>query len=155
MSHKAIKNNKKERSEKTKKTFSLVLDDGEEISRDDVVRDTNECFEFDEITIDEIRVSKKYPYGKNGKYRNFVCYEHENKYVPLKIVLRYVEGYYELHKGINNMNVMLKNDVYDVIFNIFENFEKKSNLKTLFINLRLVIVMAILRHMCLEKPHLR
>ena len=67
MSRKAIKNNKKERSEKAKKTFSLVLDDGEEIYRDDVVRDTNECFEIDEITIDEIKVSKKYPYGKNGK----------------------------------------------------------------------------------------
>ena len=155
MSRKAIKNNKKERSEKAKKTFSLVLDDGEEIYRDDVVRDTNECFEIDEITIDEIKVSKKYPYGKNGKYRNFICYEHKNKYVPLKMVLRYVEGYSEPYKGIDNMNVMLKNDVYDVIFDTFENIEKSQILKTLFINLRLVIVMTILRHMCLEKPHLR
>ena len=153
MSHKAIKSNKKERSAKTKNTINLVLDDGEEIYRDHVVRDTNECFEIDEITIDEIRVSKKYPYGENGKYRNFVCYEQENKYVPLKIVLRYVEGYYEPYKGIDNMNVMLKNDAYEVIFGIFENIEKSQILKILFINLRLVIVMTILRHMRLEQAH--
>ena len=71
------------------------------------------------------------------------------------MVLRYVEGYSEPYKGIDNMNVMLKNDVYDVIFDTFENIEKSQILKTLFINLRLVIVMTILRHMYLEKPHLR
>ena len=29
-----------------------------------VVRNTDECFEINKIDIDKIRVSKKYPYGK-------------------------------------------------------------------------------------------
>ena len=60
--------------------------------------DGNVCFEIDEIEIDKIRISKEYPYGKNGKYRNFVFYEHENEYV------------------------MLKGNVYN--FDVFEDIEK-------------------------------
>ena len=83
--------------------------------------------EIDEIEIDKISISKEYPYGKNGKYRNFAFYEHENEYVLLKIILRDVEGYYAEHQGINNMNFMLNGSVYNVIFDVFEDVENKSN----------------------------
>ena len=58
-----------------------------------IVRDTVGCFEINKIDIDKIRVSEKYPYRKNGKYRNLIFYETEDNYVPLKIVLRDIEGY--------------------------------------------------------------
>ena len=92
---------------------------------------SNACFEIDEIEIDKIRASKEYPYGKNGKYRNYVFYEHENEYVLLKIALRGVEGYYVKHPGIDKMNIMLKGSVYDVIFDVFEGIEKKSNIENI------------------------
>ena len=144
MSNKTTKNNKKEHSKKTKKTFMLMFDNEKEIHKRDIRMDSDECFEIDEIDIDKIRVSMEYPYGKNGKYRNFVFCEHETEYVLLKIVLRDVEGYYREYKGINSMNFM----VNCVIFDIFENIE-------LFIHLRLIMVMTILKQMCLEQLHLR
>ena len=102
MSNNKVTESKKERNKKTKKTFTLVFDNEEEINKNDS-RDSNLCFEIDEIEIDKIRVSKEYPYGKNDKNRNFVFYEHENEHVLLKIVLRDVEGYYAEHKGINKL----------------------------------------------------
>ena len=78
MSYKRVKKDKKECSKKTKKTFTLVFDNGEEIHKNNICMDSDECFEIDEIDIDKIRVSKKHSNGKNGKYRNFVFYEHEN-----------------------------------------------------------------------------
>ena len=116
MDGETTRNSKKEHSKKTKKTFILVLDNGDEIYRDDVVRDTDECFKVDKIDIDNIRVSKKYPYGNNGKYKNLVFYETEDNYVPLKIVLRDIEGYYGEYKGVNSMNFMLKNDTHGTLF---------------------------------------
>ena len=101
-----------------------MFDNDEEIDRNDICRNSNLCFEIDDIEIDKIRVSKEYPYEKNGKYRNFVFYEHENEYVLLKIILRDVEGYYAEHKGINNMNFLLKDSVY-----VFEDIENKSNIE--------------------------
>ena len=106
-----------------------MFDNEEEINKNDICMDSNVYFETDEIEIDKIRVSKEYPYGKNGKYRNFVFYEHENEYVSLKIVLRDVESYYAEYKGINNMNFLLKDSVYDVIFDVFEDIENKSNIE--------------------------
>ena len=99
-----------------------MFDNDEEIDRNDICRNNNLCFEIDEI-YDE------YPYGKNGKYRNFVFYEHENEYVLLKILLRDVEGYYAEQKCINNLNFLLKDSVYDVIFDVFEDIENKSNIE--------------------------
>ena len=94
-----------------------------------MLRDTGDCFETDKIDIDNIRVSKKYPCGNNGKYKNPVCYETEDNYVPLKIILRNIEGYYAEYKCINSMNFMLKNDAHVTIFDIFENIENKSNIE--------------------------
>ena len=44
MSDETTRNNKKEWSKKTKKTFKLLFDNEKEICMDDVVRDTDECF---------------------------------------------------------------------------------------------------------------
>ena len=132
-----------------------MFDNEEEINKNDICRDSNVCFEIDEIEINKIRVSKEYPYRKNGNYRNFVFYEHENEYVLLKIVLRDVEGYYAENKGINNMNFLLNGSVYDVIFNVFKVLRVSQILKILFIHLRLQAVLRILKQMCLEMLHLR
>ena len=155
MSNNKVKESKKEHNKKTKKTSMLMFDNEEEIDKNDICMDSNVCFEIDEIEIDKIRVSKEYPSGKNGKYRNFVFYEHENEYVLLKIVLRDVEGYYAEYKGINNMNFLLNGSVYDVIFDVFEDNGKKSNIENIIIHLRLLAILSILKQMCLEMLHLR
>ena len=129
MSNNEVKESKKEHKKKTKNTFMLMFDNEVEIYKNDICMNSNVFFEIDEI--DKIRVSKEYPYGKNGKYRNYVFYEHENVYVLLKIVLRDVEGYYAKHTDINNMNFMLNGSVYDVIFDVFEDIEKKSNIENI------------------------
>ena len=127
MSNNKVKESKKEHNKKIKKTFTLMFDNEEEIDKKDICMDSNVRVETDEIE----RISKEYPYGENGKYRNFVFYEHENEHVLLKIVLRDVEGYYAENKGINNMNFMLNGSVYDVIFDVFEDIEKKSNIENI------------------------
>ena len=91
-----------------------------------IVRDTVGCFEINKIDIDKIRVSEKYPYRKNGKYRNLIFYETEDNYVPLKIVLRDIEGYYGEYKDINSMNFMIVNELYNRLHNIFQDIEQKS-----------------------------
>ena len=45
----------------------LIFDNGEEIYKSNIPIDIDECFEIDEIDIDKTRVSKEYPYRKNGK----------------------------------------------------------------------------------------
>ena len=61
MSNNKVKESKIEHNKKTKKTFMLMFDNEEEINESDICRDRNTCFEIDEIEIDKIRVSKKYP----------------------------------------------------------------------------------------------
>ena len=109
-----------------KQETNIVLDNSEKIYMNNIVRDTVGCFEINKIDIDKIRVSEKYPYRKNGKYRNLIFYETEDNYVPLKIVLRDIEGYYGEYKGINSMNFMIVNEVYDRFYNIFQDIEQKS-----------------------------
>ena len=135
MSNSKVKESKKEHNKKTKKTFTLMFDNEEETNKNDIFMDSNVCFEIDEIEIDKIRVSEEYPCRKNVKYRNFVFYEHENEYVLLKIVLRDIEGYYAEHKGNNNMNFLLKGSIYDVIFDVFEDIFKKSNIEDIIYSL--------------------
>ena len=61
--------------------------------------------------------------------------------VLLKIVLRDVEGYCNEHKGINNIFFLPKMVMYFLIF--LEILKKSQILRTLFIHLRLVMVLTI------------
>ena len=64
MSNKRVKNDKKEYSKKKEKTFTLMFDNKNEIHKNDIRMDSEECFEIDEIDLDKIRVSKEYSYRK-------------------------------------------------------------------------------------------
>ena len=64
MSNNKAKESKKEHNKKTKKTFTLMFDNDEEINKNHICRNSDVCFEIDEIEIDKIRASKEYPYGK-------------------------------------------------------------------------------------------
>ena len=53
------------------------------------------CFRINDIDTDKIRVSDKNLYNKqHNSYKYYVLYEHDNEYIPLKIILEDVVGYY-------------------------------------------------------------
>ena len=56
------------------------------------MKDT-ECFKFNDIDIDKIRISDKKLYSEQrNSYKYYLFYEHENKYISLKIIITCV-GY--------------------------------------------------------------
>ena len=53
-------------------------------------------------------------------------YEHNDKYIPLKVILRNVIGYYNDYKDNGKtMNFKLDDDSLDKIIDIFEHIEEK------------------------------
>ena len=74
------------------------------------MKDT-ECFRINDIDINKIKVSDKKLYIKgHNSYKYYAFYEHDDKHIPLKIILRDVVGYYNDLKIIVNMmlNIVLK-----------------------------------------------
>ena len=54
-------------------------------------------------------------------------YEHEDEYIPLKIILKDVVGYYNDYKDNGKtMNFKLDDDSLDKIYDIVEHIEKKK-----------------------------
>ena len=87
------KNNKK--ASKSRKISTLRLDNDDEIpAKTTYIKDT-ECYKINDIDINKIRVSDKKLYNKKyNSYKYCVFYEHDDKYIPFKIILRDVVGYY-------------------------------------------------------------
>ena len=86
------KNSKK--PSKNKKIPALKLDNEDEIPAKTTYMKDTECFEINDIGIDKIRLSDKRLYSKqHNSYKYYLFYEHDNKYVPLKIILKDVVGY--------------------------------------------------------------
>ena len=63
------------------------------------MKDTK-CFKIGDADINKIRVSDKKLYSKErNSYKYYVLYEHhDDEYMPLKIVLKDVVGYYNDYK---------------------------------------------------------
>ena len=62
-------------------------------------KDNNDCFGIDEIDIIKIRISEKSLYNKqHNTYKYYVLYEHIDKYMPLRITLRDLVGFYDVYK---------------------------------------------------------
>ena len=58
-----------------------------------------ECFKINDIYINKTKVSDKMLYNKeHNSYKYYVFYEHDDKYIPLKIILKDVVGYYNDYK---------------------------------------------------------
>ena len=92
-------------------------------------------FRINYIDINKISVSDKKLYNKeHNSYKYNMFYEHNYKYILLKIILRDVVGYYNDDKdngkydakyGTKTMNFKLDDDSLDRIYDIFEYIEKK------------------------------
>ena len=101
------------------------------------MKDTK-CFRINYIGINKIRVSDKKLYNKeHNSYKYCVFYEHDDKYILRKFILRDVVGYYNDDKGNGKydakygtkiMNFKLDDDSLDKIYDIFEYTEKKKTL---------------------------
>ena len=98
------------------------------------MKDTN-WFRINDIDIDKIRVSDRKLYNKeHNSYKYYVFYEHDDKYIPLSIILRDAVGYYNDYKDKNKydvkytakkMNFTLDDDLLDKFYDIFRHIEEK------------------------------
>ena len=90
------------------------------------MKDT-EYFKIDYIDINKIRVSDKKLYSREHRlYKYYVFYKHDDKYIPLEIILRAVVGYCNDYKDNDKtINFKLDDDSFEKICDIFEYIEKK------------------------------
>ena len=140
MSDKRAKKDKKEHSKKEQKNVrkipQLKLDNGVEIpARMAYMKDNFKCFKINEIEINKIRVSGKKLYSKkHNLYKYYLLYEHDNKYVPLRILLKDVIGEYRVYrdgegnKDNKSMGFKLDGDSLRKVFNIFEYISDKKDI---------------------------
>ena len=119
------KNNRK--TSKNRKIPTIRLENNAEIlAKTTYIKDTK-CFKINDIDIDKIRVSDKKLYNKeHNSYKYYVFYEHGDKYILLKFILRDVVGYYNDYKdNKKTMNFKVDDDSLDKIIDIFEYLEEK------------------------------
>ena len=85
-----------------------------------------ECFRINDIDINKTRVSDKKLYNKeHNSYKYYVFYEHNNKYIPLKIILRDVVDYCNDYKDNGKtMNFKLDDDSFIKIVDILTILKK-------------------------------
>ena len=98
------------------------------------MKDTN-WFRINDIDIDKITVSDRKLYNKeHNSYKYYVFYEHDDKYIPLSIILRDAVGYYNDYKDkskydvkytAKKMNFTLDDDLLDKFYDIFGHIEEK------------------------------
>ena len=106
----------------------LEPDNGDQVSVKNTYMGNTYLFEIDEVDINKIRVSKKYLYKKEHESnKHYVFYEHNGKYIPLKIILSGMIGYYNKFKNTaaQKMRFVFKGSLADKFYDIFENFRKK------------------------------
>ena len=113
----------------------LKLDNKDKIpARFVYAKDNNDCFGIDEIDINKIRIFEKSLHSKQyNAYKYYVLYGHNNKYMPLRITLKDVVGYYDVYNGDDKrMNFEINDELGDKIYqrlsNICEHIEEKLNI---------------------------
>ena len=124
---KTIKNNKK--VSKDKKTVKLKLNNGVEIPAKNIYKEDLKLFNINHIDIDKIRVSDKKLYDKkHNSYKHYVFYEDGNEYIPLKIILLNVLGYYNVFEADSKTtNFKLDNNSLEKTIDIFDRIGKILN----------------------------
>ena len=137
MSNKKEKKNTAKTLKKTpknRKTLMLKLDNGVEVpARTVYVKDNIKCFKFNDVEINKIRVSEQRLYSKqHNAYKYYVIYEHDNEYIPLRVTLKDVVGYYDVYNDSKKMNFKindgLSDEPYHKLTNIFSHIEEKLNI---------------------------
>ena len=134
MSNKKEKKNTAKNIKKTPKTLMLKLDNGVEVpARTVYVKDNIKYFKFNDVEINKIRVSEQRLYSKqHNAYKYYVIYEHDNEYIPLRVTLKGVVGYYDVYNDSKKMNFKindgLSDEPYHKLTNIFSHIEEKLNI---------------------------
>ena len=130
MSNKKEKKNTVKNTARTKKIPMRKLDNKHKIpARIVYAKDNKKCFGIDEIDINKIRISERNLYSKQyNAYKYYVLYEQNNEYLPLRITLRDLIGYYDVYNDNGKrMNFKINNDehsdkIYLELENIFEQY---------------------------------
>ena len=55
-----------------------------------------------------------------------MLYEHNNEYMPLRITLKDVVGYYDVYNDDKRMNFKINDELSDKIYQIFSSILKKN-----------------------------
>ena len=81
---------------KNKKALTIKLDNGVEIpAKAGYMKGNTKYYKISDISVDNIRVSDGKLYSKkHNSYKHYVFYEHDNEYIPLRIILKDVVGHY-------------------------------------------------------------
>ena len=91
-------------------------------------------FKINGTDIDKIRVFDKKLYNKQHNSYQYYAYEHDNEYIPLRILFKDVIVYYNDYKDnskydakyrAKRMNVKLDDDSLDKVYHNFERIKKK------------------------------
>ena len=134
MSSKKEKKDTVKNTSRTKKTPMLKLDNGNKIpARIVYAKDNDDCFGINDIDINKIGISERSLYWKqHNVYKYYVLYEHNSKYIPLRITLRDIVGYYVYNGDDKRMNFKINNEHHGKICqgleNIFEHIEEKLSI---------------------------
>ena len=112
-----------EKVSKYKKPITLRLNNGFKIPAKSIYTEYSRLFNIKDIDIDKIRVSDKKLYNKkNDSCKYYVFYEDYNEYIPLKITLLNVPGYYNIFNDDGKtMNFKLDDDSLTKIIDVFEH----------------------------------
>ena len=93
------------------------------------VKDNTKCLKIDDIDINKIRVSEKKLYSKtHNAYKYYVFYEHDNEYIPLRIIFKNVVGYYDVYNDDKKMNFSVNYEDDDKLINILAHIDEKINI---------------------------
>ena len=117
-----IKNSKK--VSKDKKSITLKLNNDVEIPAESIYKEDSRVFNISDIDIDRISVSDKKLYNKNhDSYKHYVFYEDDDdEYIPLKITLLDVPGYYNLFNDDGKtINFKSDNNSFEKNIDIFDH----------------------------------
>ena len=119
------KSNKK--ASKNRNIPTLRLDNDAEIpAKTTYIKDTK-CFNLNDVVTNKIKVSdKKLCNKEHNSYKYYVFCKHDDEYIPLKIILKDVIGYWNDDKDNGKtMNFKLEDGSLNKICDIFEHIEEK------------------------------
>ena len=134
MSNKKEKKDTAKNTSRTTKIRMLKLDNEKKIPvRIVFTKDNSKCFGVNDININKIRISEKSLYSKqHNAYKYYVLYGHNNEYMPLRITLKDVVGYYDVYNDDKRMDFKINDELIDKIYerlsNIFEHIEEKLDI---------------------------
>ena len=127
------KNNKK--ASKNRRILRLKFHNGVELPAKTTYMKDTEHIQINDIDINKIRVSDKKLYNKtHNSYKYYVFYEPDDEYIPMRIILKDMVGYYNDYKdnskydakySAKRMNFRANDDSLDKVYDVFEHIEEK------------------------------